>query len=168
MEMWKDIPGYEGYYKVSNKGNIWSERRRRNLKASLNVHGYLKVMLVNRNKIRKWHMVHILVLKSFKPKNLFDGSDCNHMDGTKTNCDIKNLEWCTKSENQLHSHRVLNNNRHAGKRPVIQLDKSGNIIATFNSINEASKITGANAPSIIDVCNGKLNTTHGFVWKDAA
>jgi len=44
MEIWKDVPNYEGYYQVSNLGGVRRVGSKSNLKAG-KVHGYLQVVL---------------------------------------------------------------------------------------------------------------------------
>ena len=56
-------------------------------------------------------------------------------------------------------------NRQGQIREIIQLDLDNNIIAEFKTIAEASRKTGAYAPSIGRVCRGIKNTTHGFKWQ---
>ncbi|MBQ4196247.1 MAG: hypothetical protein II659_00165 [Bacteroidales bacterium] len=59
----------------------------------------------------------------------------------------------------------------AHKRAVIQLkkDKRGHLRAvnTFNSITEASQVTGISHSGISKVCSGTYQSTGGFVWKYA-
>lgn len=114
MEQWKDIPGYEGRYQVSDLGRVRSvdryvravakngrEYSRRVagvvLRAALN-RGYLLVNLHPTGTIS----VHILVARLFVP-NPDDLPEVNHIDGVKANCRAKNLEWVTKSGNQQHA-----------------------------------------------------------------
>lgn len=50
--------------------------------------------------------------------------------------------------------------------PVEQIDlKTGDVIAVFNSINEASKVTGASLTHIGSVCRGKRNKCGGYRWR---
>ena len=112
-EIWKDVVGYEGHYKVSNLGRVKSCERvvKRNgsdmkLKGSLiksrqNSTGYLRVSLSLASK-RKRHFVHRLVAESFL---LNDNERCyvNHKDLDKKNNNVSNLEWCTRSENMQHA-----------------------------------------------------------------
>lgn len=44
-EKWKDVEGYEGYYKVSNTGKVWSIRNNRLLKTKKNNRDYIQVNL---------------------------------------------------------------------------------------------------------------------------
>ena len=63
-EIWKDVKGFEGLYKVSNLGNVYGCKREALLKPSFNTHGYLHVSLHNRN-IRKTIKIHKLVAINF-------------------------------------------------------------------------------------------------------
>lgn len=51
------------------------------------------------------------------------------------------------------------------KKKVQQYDKNNNLLTEFNSIKEASKITGINQSNIGQVCSGKRKTAGGFIWK---
>jgi hypothetical protein len=51
------------------------------------------------------------------------------------------------------------------KRSIVQLDLDGNIINTFESITEASRITGISEVCFNQVLNGKRKTTHGYSFR---
>jgi len=110
-EIWKDVPGYEGYYQASSIGRArsldrtipWREifirRRGKILSSGINSCGRLTVVL-NKYGKRKTYPVHQLVLMAFvgtKPNNM----ECRHLDGDPLNNDLSNLRWGTASENQL-------------------------------------------------------------------
>ena len=92
MEEWKEIPGYEGLYEVSNKGNVRNVRRNKLLRLSKNNYGYIQVSLY-KNGIKTGPKVHRLVAEAFipNPDNL---PMINHKDEDKTNNNVDNLEWC--------------------------------------------------------------------------
>jgi len=102
-EIWKDIPGYEGMYQVSNMGEVrslsWtSSREPRILKKSI-VSGYYSVTLQLDGK-GKNYKVHRLVMLAFygeSPKVV------NHKDGNKLNNNINNLEYVWQKENIDHA-----------------------------------------------------------------
>lgn len=116
-EIWKDIPGYEGYYQASSCGRIKSIQRlvnthnqfrkslmnirERILKPATNRHGYSIVVLYI-NNTQKTISVHRLVARTFIP-NPLGKIQVNHIDGIKSNNHVENLEWNTNSENVKHS-----------------------------------------------------------------
>lgn len=108
MEIWKDIAGYEGFYKISNLGKIKSLPRKgvkeKILNPSKNNRGYLRVGLSAKGKVR-YDSIHRLVAETFieNPKKM---PEVNHIDGNKLNNNIENLEWVTKSENEKHAYKI--------------------------------------------------------------
>lgn len=123
-ERWKPVPGYKGFYKVSDYGRVKSLARmvvrngkrtypirERILKASSDTKndGRLSVSLSKKRKA-KTHLVHLLVLVAFVgrcPK----GKECCHWDGDPTNNHLENLRYGTRSENNLDKRRHGTDNR---------------------------------------------------------
>ena len=52
-------------------------------------------------------------------------------------------------------------------KPVSQFDKDMNHLATFDSLTEASNITGCPISGISACLNGKQKTTRGYIWRYA-
>lgn len=106
MEIWKDIEGFEGYYKVSNYGNVMSLKRTGAtgglIKPYEHTKGYSKVSLWKGNKGKKMS-IHRLVATAFIP-NPDNKPQTNHKNGVRDDNHVSNLEWCTNSENQIHRH----------------------------------------------------------------
>ena len=107
-EIWKPVLNYEGYYEVSNCGNVRSIDRiitdingnayhykSKQLKPGKNKDGYLQVGISKNGKTNSYY-IHILVAIAFIP-NVDNKPTVNHKDGIKTNNCIENLEWVTKS-----------------------------------------------------------------------
>jgi hypothetical protein len=159
-EQFKDIKGYEGSYQVSNYGKIKSFKRNPAgdiLKLKKNRLGYMEVSLNDSGKARTF-LVHRLVASAFIDK--IEGKpDVNHIDGDKSNNNVENLEWCTKSENSRHAY---NNNIKGFKDSIhenlerINKEKSyskiilkkNNEILVFNSTTDASKKIGTHRDNI--------------------
>lgn len=114
-EIWKEIEGYEGFYEVSNLGNVRSLdrmvfnpksgmtlRKGVSLKYSKNHKGYKYVGLTRDGKRSGLKFIHRLVAKAFidNPENK---PQVNHIDGNKVNNCANNLEWMTDGENQKHA-----------------------------------------------------------------
>lgn len=186
-EIWKDIEGYEGLYKVSNKGSISSYnkyiehrggkrfRKGKIMKPAITPKGYKRIRL-SKNGTGKSFMLHRLVAQAFIP-NLEGKPQINHIDGNKENNVIDNLEWCTNGENQVHAWKYgLNkgvtgmfkgeNNRNAKK---IICTTTGEV---FNYIKLASKKYEIDRTSISKCCNGKAKfagrhpiTDEKMTWK---
>lgn len=117
-ELWKSIPGCEGAYEAHPNGEIRSldrmvPRRKsgstpsmgRILKVAVN-RGYGVVTICAGNGARKMHLVHRLIAKTFiaNPDNK---PQINHKDGNPLNNSVDNLEWATRSQNQIHRYDVL-------------------------------------------------------------
>ena len=102
-EVWRWVVGYEGYYKVSNFGRVWSVRWKRLKALMYRDDGYVDVGFCVDYK-QKHPLVHVLVAQAFigqKPK----GMDVNHKDLNKSNNDWRNLEYVTRRYNCNHAIR---------------------------------------------------------------
>jgi hypothetical protein len=109
MEIWKDIEGYNGIYQISNLGSVRSlsngfTRKSKILKQKLDRNGYKSVSL-SKNSIGKYFAIHRLVALHFLYRSDIS-LHVNHKDSIKTNNNLDNLEWVTRSENQKHAFRM--------------------------------------------------------------
>lgn len=105
-EVWKDIPGYEGLYQVSNLGQVkslYGSPLGKTMVGSSDRQGYMGIKLWKDGKY-KYFKVHRIIAAVFVP-NEHGKPMVNHVDGNKSNNDISNLEWCTCKENMAHSSR---------------------------------------------------------------
>lgn len=97
MENWKAIPGFEGYYEVSDHGRVYSSHVGRVLKPT-NVRGYPLVHLHKKGP-RSDGYVHKLVLLAFVgPSN---GLHALHRNGDKTCNRLENLYYGTPRQNMI-------------------------------------------------------------------
>lgn len=104
LEIWKDVPGYEGLYQVSDQGRVKSFKRYKHgkvLKQGFSTKGYRQVQLSDREMVPRYHGVHRLVALAFIP-NPENKPQVNHKDLDKKNNDQENLEWSTGQENVDH------------------------------------------------------------------
>lgn len=73
--------------------------------------------------------------------------------------------WVYKDEYDENKDYTYKRKPYANQYPVIQLDRDGNFITEFNSVQDAHKTTGINYCCICDCCKGVQQTAGGFVWK---
>ena len=167
MEEWRDIPGYESFYQVSNLGNVRSIRfnKVRNMK-SWDSHGYRAVELcINNNRYTV--RVHQLVALAFIP-NPENKPEVNHKDRNRSNNNVENLEWVTQSENVAHAYRNGVKPRPTYQNQPLQkeiLDIIEN--KKYFSIREASRQTGHKRDTIkrsLDLNTPVCNNTHHFIY----
>lgn len=167
MEKWRDIPGYEGFYQVSDLGNVRSIRfnKIRNMK-SWDSHGYRAVELCMNNN-RYTVGIHRLVALTFIP-NPENKPEVNHKDRNKSNNNVENLEWVTQSENVAHAYRHGVEPRPTHQDQPFQkeiLDIIEN--KKYFSIREASRQTGHKRDTIrrsLDLNIPVCNNTHHFIY----
>jgi len=106
MEVFKDIKGYEGLYKVSNRGRVksfikWRGSNERILSSPLNSDGYPMVGLI-KDGVRKSYKVHVLVAMEFLghvPEGNVAGNVIDHIDFDRTNNNVDNLRIVSHREN---------------------------------------------------------------------
>jgi hypothetical protein len=106
MTVFKDIPGYEGLYQISNNGDLLSfywhgKPKVRVITPSLTLNLYLYATLY-KDGVRKTYGIHRLVAMAFLPSS--DQSfEVNHKDHNPLNNNVENLEWISHKDNVAHS-----------------------------------------------------------------
>ena len=100
-EEWRDVVGYEGLYKVSDQGRVYSVRYKREMTPYLSKHGYLQVILCNGGE-HKIKMVHRLVVEAFRGP-IPEGMEINHLSQARSDNRLSNLEICTRRANCAHA-----------------------------------------------------------------
>lgn len=185
MEVWRDIPHYEGIYQASTLGRIRSidrmdssnhYRKGNIMKHKLNPSGYYCIALCKDGKY-KYINIHRLVAIAFipNPNNL---PQVNHIDEDKTNNRVDNLEWCTAQYNTNYGNRTQkaaksNSIAQKGKcRPkrykkINQKDMNGVFIKQYESITAASKENNIPQSLISGCLMGKTKSTYGYKWEYA-
>ena len=156
MEEWRDVPGWEGLYEVSDDGRVRSLREGRyhmKEKTPTNVRGYLKVSLYQKPR-HQMISVHRLVAEVFVPN-----PECkpfvNHINGIKTDNRKENLEWVTAQENTDHAIRTGLFDPACQKKckPIIVLNKATGELKRYPSASEAARQLDVDQAEVIKQAN---------------
>lgn len=176
-EVWKDVCGYEGRYRISNMGRLMScnagnGTRDKIVKPQPNEKGYLMVHLYDygRNKTVK---VHRLVAQAFvpNPNNL---PEVNHIDADRKNNRADNLEWVTRQANVTDAKNrgsmdstfeKLRAHNRKNQIPVVATDKASGVEKEYESINAAARACSVPAIHICNCLNGKRKSSGGFTFR---
>lgn len=138
MIIWKDIPGYENKYQVSNMGEVRSLPRNGTKKdiviksQIIDKDGYCIVKLRN-NNCPKMKKVHRLVAETFIPKEK-SNNIVDHINGIKNDNRAENLRWVTPRDNVKFGL--------CGKSFLKVIFIENGIEKTFDSVRAASKELG--------------------------
>lgn len=170
-EVWKDVSGYEGFYRISNLGRIKSLKPGTRIKdksgyltPSVREDGYNIVTLYKNRSRKKW-LVHRLVALHFvdNPKGY---PHINHMDENKSNNRADNLEWCDIKYNNRYGTAIARKIE-TSSIPVAQVAENNTIIAVYKSARIASSVTGVGYSSIQLACRmfDNFYTAKGYRWK---
>ena len=170
-EIWKDIEGYNGRYRVSNLGRVMSMWRTNQYKTHIGkpmimhqgIHrqGYLKVSLTDGSTIKNY-FIHRLVAEAFipNPDNL---PQVNHKDEDKSNNRVDNLEWCDGKYNSNYGTRAERWRPQVAK-PIIQKTLDDKFVRRFESAESAERECGYDASYISMVCHNKRPAAYGYKW----
>lgn len=168
MEIWKDVIGYEGKYKVSNYGRVFSIYSNKYLAQTKVNRGYLRVQLW-KNNCGKAEYVHRLVARHFldNPDNL---PQVNHKDENKENNYVENLEWCSNEYNNAYGDKrkrqgetLKQNGKNSHK--VAQYTLDDEYIATYRSMAEAERLNNMAHGSIGAMYRKGYSQAGGYHWR---
>lgn len=179
VEIWKDIDGFEGLYKISNLGNIYSiggrvmggmNNRYKNKPRMMKPHirnGYEHVCLT-KDKKQFHYKIHRLVAMAFVP-NPNDYPFVNHKNEIKDDNRAVNLEWCTAKYNLNYGSHNEKMRKTKSKKPIAQFDMNGNFIEIHDSSRDIERKFGYFHNNITNCCKHKYGykSAYGYKWEFA-
>lgn len=190
-EIWKDIPGWEGLYQVSNQGRVkaldksymicnssWVHAKEKLLKLK-KIRGYLVAELNHRGRTQRYQ-AHRLVALAFIP-NPGNKPHIDHINTIRDDNRVENLRWVTPSENAANpitrqrqlaiEHPTGRDNplfeeKSPDSKPVLQYDLQGNLVASYACCHQAERLNkGFHYSNIARACRGERMTYKHYIWK---
>lgn len=186
-EIWRAVVGYEGYYELSNFGQVKSLARvdsrgkivpERLLKPVKNKDGYLLVNLYKDGK-KKQCRVHRLVGMAFADLvgwtedakgRPFEELTINHLNEDKSVNLVSNLQWCPLKYNLEYgtARERAAKTKTNGKlsKPVYQFTLDGEFVREWASTIEIQRQTGWNQSAISACCRNvrHYHSAYGYIW----
>ena len=157
-----DIKGYEGLYKISNKGDVISlskirgflKLKERIITPTVKANKYLDIKLV-KDGISKHFYIHRLVAEHFipNPDNL---PQVNHKDKNPSNNSVDNLEWCNNSYNVRYSNIPNKLKELRGDKLKITNIETEEIIIANSKREAANIINGTDVGIIYAIKNNSI------------
>jgi hypothetical protein len=167
QEQWKDVPGFEGLYRIGSAGFVLSQRTGRLLAPSRHLGGYRQAHLYV-NGQRTAFLLHRLVAQAFLP-NPLGLPEVNHVDGDKTHNHVCNLEWCGRLQNVRHAVETGLYDPTRNRNAVIGVSvEDGLTEVRFESMKAADvhfSRSGKHGGAVSLCVAGKIQSAYGYVWR---
>ena len=151
---WKDVPGYEGLYKVSDQGEVKSLR---NGCAVAVIRGQY-VNLSKGGRMEKVKVAYVVAREFVRNPEM--RPYVVHVNGDRRDHRAGNLVWSEQPEDRVKG-------RTAGKdsRAVVCYSEEGELVGKWRSLTEAAEAVGVARQGIMRVCNGKGKRCGGYIWR---
>lgn len=178
VEIWKDIPGFEGRYQISSLCRVKSlmyhngmsgwVKRDKIISQRISKAGKYYVVTLRLNYKVFVKKVHNVFASAFIP-NPENKKFVNHKDGNKLNNNIGNLEWCTSSENNQHAWdtglkiRKYGEDNACSKLTDCQVKEISEMLDSGISVKSISESYRVTTGAIYPI----KNKTHGYFIKTA-
>ena len=172
IEVWKDIPGYDGKYQASREGQI--RRVYRSGKTRI-MSQYKKPCISGSDRL------HVKLSIDGKGKEVIvqqavastflgpcpEGCVAYHINGSQYDNNINNLKYISKRElGKLTGSK-------SRRKSVFKIDANGEVVDVYSSAREAGRKNYLNHQTVTDRCNGKWKSAfapdgYAYAWEDSA
>lgn len=156
-EQWLPVPGWETIYEVSDQGRVRNAvtGRVRTVKPHPTL-GYRFLTLKAKGRKQKTTTVHSLVAEAFIGPRPLD-ADVMHLDGSRTNDCLTNLQYGTRTENNEHKleHGThMWGEKHYGAK-LCEADVRRIRNSPETQVNDFAKLFGVDPETVRDARSGR-------------
>lgn len=162
IKNFNDYKGYYWYIKINEKASVKKikqsikEKIKKNTIVQINLKGEIVKEWINAQDILEENI-------NFVASSL--NGVINRLDMTYRGYIWLFKEYYSSREGKRYVKSILKSNSiGTKKKSVLQLDLCGNILNTYESVVDASKLTEATESSIRKCITGKRNMTKGYIW----
>jgi hypothetical protein len=164
---------FDGLYLITEDGRLYSARRKKYLRPSIDKSGYL-YYVISINGVRGTYKAHRLVALAFLP-NPENKPTVDHRNGVRTDNRVENLAWATIREQFANpitqkrlqemwsktDYRVKGSRRNFGRKPTI-VYHGNEKIGEYPSLLLAAAAVGVSCAKASECANGKRRAIGGF------
>lgn len=161
--MWVDILGYRWPYRINDEGTV--EKQLPNgtwAKLSPYLSGRNRVCVKMRTaENKKVDMPVVWLMADAFMQGRIPGVCIIHKNGSKFDCSRRNLQYMTYAQCGKLSGT-------SNRRPVLKIDKSGEVVAIYKSVTEAANKNYLSKTAVWLRCNGKVKNPYdldGYDYK---
>ena len=154
-EIWKDVPGWEDRYQISNLGRVFSKYKNKIKALDINSYCYARLQCYDGKRKTKL-FIHKLVGQLFV-SGYKEGYVIDHIDGDKSNNIWTNLQWVSRSENCKRAYKLGLKKAEKKDKPCYLLIDGKKVY--FNRIVDAARSIGIHEKRLHHL----LKTNNGYI-----
>jgi hypothetical protein len=157
----KQILGFESYY-VTDDGKVFSKKSNKFLSLCKDKVGYVGVCLSHNGFFKRMTIHRIVALAYLKNTNNY--KEVNHKDGNKSNNNVNNLEWCSRSQNIKHAFEtgLKKSNLRGFPKCKLVLDTHTGVI--YSNPKEAAKDKCINLQTLYGYLSGHFKNKSSLIY----